>query len=186
MAETQQQQNFKWYVVKALSGQEKKVKQFIEAELELENLQDYVKQILIPMEKVVQLQKGKKVTKERNFYPGYILVETILNAEVETCIKNVNGVVNFLGNQTEAIPLRDAEVNRILGKVDQAQDDSGDNVEVPYRVGESVVVIDGPFNGFSGVIEEINEEKKKLKVIVKIFGRRTPVELNYMQVEKES
>lgn len=186
MAETQQQQDFKWYVVKALSGQEKKVKQFIEAELEREKLQDYVKQILIPMEKVVQLKKGKKVTKERNFYPGYILVEAVLNAEVENCVKNVNGVVSFLGNQTEAIPLRETEVNRILGKVDQAQEDAEENVEVPYRVGESVVVIDGPFNGFSGVIEEINEEKKKLKVIVKIFGRRTPVELNYMQVEKES
>jgi transcription termination/antitermination protein NusG len=175
---------YKWYVVRVISGQERKIKAYIESELIRENMQEYVKQILIPMEKVVQLKQGKKVTKERNYYPGYVLVEAILKGEVEHVIRNVNGVVGFLGSKDQAIPLRPVEVNRILGKVD-ALSEEGENIEVPYLVGESVKVIDGPFNGFSGVIEEINEEKKKLKVIVKIFGRRTPVELNYMQVEKE-
>lgn len=180
-----QEQEYKWYVIRVISGKEKKIKDHIELELEREGLRDYVKQLLIPMEKVVQLRKGKKVTKERNFYPGYVLMEAALFGEVEHLIKSVNGVVGFLGSKDKIIPLRENEVNRILGKVD-ALNELGENIEVPYMVGESVKVIDGPFNGFSGVIEEINEEKKKLKVIVKIFGRRTPVELNYMQVEKES
>jgi len=178
-------QDFKWYVVKVMSGQERKLKPLIEMELERDGLDSFVKQFLIPMEKVVQLRKGKKVTKERNYYPGYILVEAILNSEVQHAIRNVNGVITFLGNGDTPVPLRDSEVNRILGKMDDLQE-MGESVEVPYIVGESVKVVDGPFNGFSGVIEEINEEKKKLKVVVKIFGRRTPVELNYMQVEKES
>lgn len=175
---------FKWYVIRVISGQEKKIKQYIESELKREGLEEKVSQILIPMEKVVQLKNGKKVTKERNFYPGYVLLEASLEGELQHIIKNVVGVVGFLGSKDEAVPLRPSEVNRILGKVD-AINESGDNMEVPFLVGEPVKVVDGPFNGFSGVIEEINEEKKKLKVIVKIFGRRTPLELNYMQVEKE-
>jgi transcription termination/antitermination protein NusG len=176
--------DYKWYVIRVISGQEKKLKVFIELELEALNLSGHVKQILIPMEKVVQLKQGKKITKERNFYPGYVLIEAKLEPEIIHTIKNVTGVVGFLGSKTEPVPLRPAEVNRILGKVD-AINEAGDNVEVPYTQGEAVKVIDGPFNGFSGVVEEINEEKRKLRVIVKIFGRRTPVELNYMQVEKE-
>jgi transcriptional antiterminator NusG len=175
---------FKWYVVRVISGQEKKIKQYIESELKREKMEEKVSQILIPMEKVVQLRKGKKITKERNYFPGYIMMEADLEGEILHVIKNVTGVVGFLGSKDHPEPLRPSEINRMLGKVD-ALNESGDNVEVPYLVGEPVKVIDGPFNGFSGVIEEINEEKKKLKVVVKIFGRRTPVELNYMQVEKE-
>jgi transcriptional antiterminator NusG len=175
---------FKWYVARVISGQEKKVKQYIETELKREKRDEQVKQILIPMEKVVQLKNNKKVTKERNFYPGYIMIEAELDGELQHVIKNVPGVVGFLGSKDTPEPLRVSEINRMLGKVD-AVNESGDNMEVPFLVGEPVKVIDGPFNGFSGVIEEINEEKKKLKVVVKIFGRRTPVELNYMQVEKE-
>ncbi|MEX0968281.1 MAG: transcription termination/antitermination protein NusG [Bacteroidia bacterium] len=175
---------FKWYVVRVITGQEKKLKQYIELELNRSNLLENVNQILIPMEKVVQLRKGKKVTKERNYYPGYILVEANLIGEVEHTIRSINGVVGFLGSKGEPIPMRPAEVNRILGKVDELVDE-GESLEVPFMVGEAVKVIDGPFNSFTGVIEDINEEKKKLKVIVKIFGRRTPVELNYMQVEKD-
>ena len=177
--------DYNWYVVRVISGQEKKIKQHLESELEREGLSEYVSQILVPMEKVVQLRKGKKVTKERNFYPGYVIMEAKLDAEVYHCIKNTNGVVGFLGENEEPTPLRESEINRILGKVDAMQEE-GEQLEVPFYVGESVKVMDGPFNGFSGFIEEINEEKKKLKVIVKIFGRRTPVELNYMQVEKET
>jgi transcriptional antiterminator NusG len=175
---------FKWYVARVISGQEKKVKQYIETELKREGMDALLSQILIPMEKVIQLKNGKKITKERNFYPGYIMIEANLDGELQHIIKNVPGVVGFLGSKNAPEPLRLSEINRMLGKVDAANE-SGDNMEVPYLVGEPIKVIDGPFNGFSGVIEEINEEKKKLKVIVKIFGRRTPVELNYMQVEKE-
>ena len=175
----------KWYVVRAVSGKEKKVKQYIDAEISRLGLTHLVPQVLIPMEKYYQMKDGKKIAKERNFYPGYVLIETALNAELEQIIKSVNSVIGFLGDKSgNAVPLRPAEVNRILGKVDEMAE-QGEMMNVPYYVGEAVKVMDGPFNGFSGVIEEINEEKKKLKVMVKIFGRKTPLELNYMQVEKE-
>lgn len=174
----------KWYVVRAVSGSEKKVKQYIDNEILRLGLQDTVSQVLIPMEKVFQIRNGKKVTKERNFFPGYILVEAALDSEIEHIIKNVPGVLGFLGNKGEAIPMRPNEVNRILGKVDELAD-KGEEMYETFLVGESVRVIDGPFNSFSGVIEEVNEERKKLKVMVKIFGRKTPLELSFMQVEKE-
>jgi len=174
----------KWYVVKAVSGKEKKVKELIESEINHQNLQDYVSQVLIPTEKVYQVRKGKKISKERNFFPGYVLIEALLVGEVAHIIKNVTGVLGFLGSKGEPIPMRTAEVNRILGKVDELSE-KGEEISEPFIVGESVRVIDGPFNSFTGVIEEVNEEKKKLKVMVKIFGRKTPLELAFMQVEKE-
>jgi transcriptional antiterminator NusG len=177
----------KWYVARVISGQEKKVKKKIEIEVERLGLNDRVSQILIPTEKVFQIRNGKKVSKERNFFPGYVLVEADLQGEVPHAIKNVSGVIGFLGSEEggDPSPLRDSEINRILGKVDEAQEGE-EEVNIPFMVGESVKVIDGPFTDFSGVIEDINEEKKKLKVMVKIFGRKTPLELSYMQVEKES
>lgn len=175
----------KWYVVRAVSGKEKKVKQYIDAEISRLGLTHLVPQVLIPMEKYYQMRDGKKIAKERNYYPGYVLIETALNAELEQIIKSINSVIGFLGDKAgNAVPLRPAEVNRILGKVDEMAE-QGEMMNVPYYVGENIKVMDGPFNGFSGVIEEVNEEKKKLKVMVKIFGRKTPLELNYMQVEKE-
>ena len=175
----------KWYVVRAISGKEKKVRDYIESEISSEGLHDYVKQILIPTEKVYQIRKGKKVSKERSFFPGYILIEAALVGEVAHVIKNITGVIGFLGDKKGTpIPLRPVEVNRILGKVDELAE-SDEEMTVPFVVGETVKVIDGPFNSFSGVIEEINEDKKKLKVMVKIFGRKTPLELSFMQVEKE-
>ena len=180
-----EQQTKKWYVVRAISGQEKKVKQHIEMEINRMGMKDYVSQVLIPTEKVYQIRNGKKVSKERSFFPGYILVEATLVGEIPHIIKNIVGVIGFLGTKGgEAVPLRQAEVNRILGKVDELAE-SDAQVNIPFIVGETVKVVDGPFNSFSGIIEEINEEKKKLKVMVKIFGRKTPLELNYMQVEKE-
>jgi transcriptional antiterminator NusG len=176
----------KWYVVRAVSGQEKKVKAYIESEVQHQNLESYVSQVLVPTEKVFQIRNGKKVSKEKNYFPGYILVECLLEGEVEHTIKGIPGVIGFLGGpDKKAIPLRPNEVNRILGKVDELADQD-EQINIPYIVGETVKVIDGPFNGFNGVIENINEEKRKLKVMVKIFGRKTPLELNYMQVEKES
>jgi len=163
----------------------KKVKQYIEAEVNRLGITDQIPQILIPVEKYYQMRDGKKIAKERNYFPGYVLIEAALAGETEHIIKNINSVIGFLGDKAgNAIPLRQAEVNRILGKVDEMTS-QGETMNVPYYVGENVKVMDGPFNGFSGVIEEVNEEKKKLKVMVKIFGRRTPLELNYMQVEKE-
>ena len=175
----------KWYVVRAVSGKEKKVKQYLESEIHRLGISESIPQVLIPMEKYYQMRDGKKIAKERNFYPGYVLIEAALNGELEHVVKGINSVIGFLGDKTgSAVPMRPAEVNRILGKVDEMSV-QGESMNVPYYVGENVKVMDGPFNGFTGIIEEVNEEKKKLKVMVKIFGRRTPLELNYMQIEKE-
>ncbi|MBO4602128.1 MAG: transcription termination/antitermination factor NusG [Salinivirgaceae bacterium] len=175
----------KWYVLRAMSGQEKKVKEQIESEAAHQNLQEYVSQVLIPTEKVYQIRNGKKISKERNFFPGYVLVEAALVGEVPHFLRNMPGVLGFLAEGNgEPTPLRLSEVNRILGKVDELAG-KDEEIIVPFIVGESVKVIDGPFNTFSGIIEEVNEEKKKLKVSVKIFGRKTPVELSFMQVVKE-
>ncbi len=175
-----------WYVVRAISGKEKKIKEHIEAEIQKLNLQDYVSQVLVPTEKVYQLRKGKKISKERNYFPGYILIYAALVGEIPHIIKSINGVLGFLTTpEGTPIPLKPNEINRILGKVDELAE-SGEEIVTPFFVNETVKVIDGPFNGFTGVIEEVNEEKKKLKVMVKIFGRKTPLELSFMQVEKEN
>jgi transcriptional antiterminator NusG len=174
-----------WYVVRAISGKEKKIKEYIEAEINRFNLQEYVSQILVPTEKVYQIRNGKKISKERSFFPGYILVEAALAGEITHIIKNVTGVLGFLASKEgNPIPLKLSEVNRILGKVDELAE-SDEEINSPFLISEAVKVIDGPFNGFTGIIEEVNEEKKKLKVMVKIFGRKTPLELSFMQVEKE-
>jgi transcriptional antiterminator NusG len=176
----------KWYVVRAVSGKEKKVKEYLELEISRMKLTDYVNQVLIPTEKVFKIQNGKKVNKERAFLPGYVLIEAALVGEVTHVIKSIPNVIGFLGTEKggEPVPMRISEVNRILGKVDELSE-SEEELKIPFVVGESVKVIDGPFNNFSGVIDEINEEKKKLKVMVKIFGRKNLLELSYMQVEKE-
>ena len=177
-------EELKWYVVRAISGKEKKVKQYLEAEINRLGINHLIPQILIPTEKVFQIRNGKKVQKERNYLPGYVLIEAILFGEITHIIKSIPNVIGFLGSKGEPIPMRPAEVSRILGKVDELSD-QGEEMNDPFIVGESVKVIDGPFNSFSGIIEEVNEEKKKLKVMVKIFGRKTPLELSFMQVEKE-
>ncbi len=174
----------KWYVVRAISGNEKKVKQYLESEIVNHHLEEFVSQVLIPTEKVYLIRNGKKVSKERTYFPGYVLIEATLVGEVPHIIRNIPGVLGFLGAKGGADPLRPSEVKRILGKFDELQE-QGEEVNIPFIVGETVTVVDGPFNSFSGVIEEINEEKKKLKVMVKIFGRKTPLELSFMQVQKE-
>jgi len=177
----------KWYVVRAVSGKEKKVRDQVELEMGRLGYNKLVPQVLIPTEKIYQIRNGKKVSKERSYLPGYVLIEAALTGEIVHIIKNLNNVIGFLGAEKggDPVPLRSAEVMRILGKYDELTT-SEEEINIPYIVGETVKVIDGPFNNFSGVIEEINEDKKKLKVMVKIFGRKTPLELNYMQVEKES
>ncbi len=180
------QNDKKWYVLRAIGGKEKKVKEYIESEIAHLNLQDFVIQVLIPTEKIYQIRNGKKISKERNFFPGYVLVEAILSGEIPHILRNIPNVIGFLGAEKGGVPvpIRQSEVNRILGKVDELSE-VDEELNVPFFVGESVKVVDGPFNSFTGVIEEVNNEKKKLKVIVKIFGRKTPLELSFMQVEKE-
>ncbi|WP_130736428.1 transcription termination/antitermination protein NusG [Flavobacterium sp. J27] len=175
----------KWYVVRAVSGQENKVKAYIESETLRLGMSDYVSQVLVPTEKVVQIRDGKKTAKEKVYFPGYIMVEANLTGEVPHIIKSIPGVIGFLGETKggEPVPLRMSEVNRMLGKVDELSV-KVDNIAIPFSVGETVKVIDGPFNGFNGSIEKVNEEKRKLEVMVKIFGRKTPLELSFMQVEK--
>jgi transcriptional antiterminator NusG len=176
----------KWYVVRAISGKERKVKEHLEMEIDRLGMKEFITQILLPIEKVYQIRNGKKVSKERNLYPGYVFIEANLVGEVPHIIKAIPNVIGFLSDKKggDPTPLRQNEVNRMLGKVDELAESEAE-LNIPFVVGESVKVIDGPFNSFSGVIEEINEEKKKLKVMVKIFGRKTPLELSYMQVEKE-
>ena len=161
----------KWYVLRAVSGKETKVKEYIEAEMRNTNLGEYVSQVLIPTEKVYQVRNGKKIVKERTYLPGYVLVEAALVGEVPHHLRNITNVIGFLGGMEHPVPLRQSEVNRILGTVDELQEASED-MNIPYVVGETVKVSVGPFSGFSGIIEEVSGEKRKLKVMVKIFGRR--------------
>ena len=176
----------KWYVIRVVTGQEVKIKDYIDYELSRVSLDKQIEEMLVPTEKVIQIRKGKKISKEKNYFPGYVLIQAALIGEVEHVIKSLTNVIGFLGATKggDPLPMRQAEVNRILGKVDELAV-SDEEMDIPYVIGESVKVIDGPFNNFNGVIEEINEEKKKLTVMVKIFGRKTPLELNYMQVEKD-
>ncbi len=175
----------KWYVVRAVSGQENKIKTYIENEISRLGMDTFVEEILVPQEKVVQIRNGKKVTKDKTYFPGYIMIKANLSGEIPHIIRSVTNVIGFLGETKggEPIPMRQAEVNRMLGKVDELSLQDGTNI-IPFIHGENVKVIDGPFNGFDGTIEKINEEKRKLEVMVKIFGRKTPLELSYMQVEK--
>ena len=175
----------KWYVVRAVSGQENKIKSYIESDIARLGLSDFVEEVLVPTEKVIQIRNGKKVNKERNYFPGYIMIKANLSGEVPHIIRSITNVIGFLGETKggEPVPLRKSEVNRMLGKVDELSVQS-ENVVIPFKIGETIKVIDGPFNGFNGNIEKVNEEKRKLEVMVKIFGRKTPLELSYMQVEK--
>ena len=177
--------SFKWYVMRAISGKENKVKEYIEADMKNSDLSNYVEQILIPTEKVYQIRNGKKITKERSCMPGYILIEADLNGDIAHRLRNTPNVIGFLEEKNHSpIPVRQSEVNRILGSVDDIQE-TGEEILTPFFVNESVKVIFGPFTGFSGIVEEVNNEKKKLKVMVMIFGRKTPLELAFTQVEKE-
>lgn len=182
----------KWYVLRVVSGKERKVKEYLDKDIELRGWTNIVKQVFLPMEKVYKVQNGKKVMREKNYFPGYVMIEILsgkLNDEIVQHITNINNVMHFLtdgkGAHGNVIALRKGEVNKMLGRVD-AMNDQGAVISEPYIVGETIKIIEGPFNDFNGVIEDVNDEKKKLKVSVKIFGRSTPVELTYMQVEKIS
>jgi transcriptional antiterminator NusG len=180
----------KWYVLRVVSGKERKVKEYLDKEVNRSGWSETIKQVFLPMEKVYKVQNGKKVMREKNYFPGYVMIEVSdgkLNDDMVQHISNISNVMHFLtdgkGSKGNIISLRKSEVNKMLGKVDE-MNDQGITMNEPFIVGETIKIIEGPFNDFNGVIEEVNDEKKKLKVTVKIFGRSTPVELNYMQVEK--
>ena len=175
----------KWYVLRAVSGKEGKVKEYLEALMKKDKmLQQNVSQILLPTEKYAQLRNGKRVVKEKLFLPGYVLVEANLQGEMAHTLRFIPNVLGFLGGLDNPTPVKQSDINRILGTAEETVIKS-EEVNVPYLVDEAVKVTDGPFSGFSGVVEEVNTEKRKLKVMVKIFGRKTPLELGYNQVEKE-
>ena len=184
----------KWYVLRVVSGKEKKIKEYLDKDIVRNGWANIIKQVFLPMEKVYKVQNGKKVMREKNYFPGYVMMEVIDNKapiadDIVMHISNITNVMHFLtdgkGSKGNIISLRKSEVNKMLGKVDE-MNDMGGSISEPFIIGETIKIIEGPFNDFNGVIEEVNEEKKKLKVTVKIFGRSTPVELNYMQVEKLS
>ena len=175
----------KWYVLRAVSGKEAKVKEYLEALMKKDAmLAANVGQILLPTEKYAQLRNGKRVVKEKLFLPGYVLVEANLQGEIAHTLRFMPNVLGFLGGLDNPTPVRQSDINRILGTAEETIIKT-EEASVPYMVDEAVKVTDGPFSGFSGIIEEVNTEKRKLKVMVKIFGRKTPLELGYNQVEKE-
>ena len=179
--------NFKWYVLRAISGKENKVKEYIEGALVTSTLfKEYVSQVLIPTEKVVALRGGKRVVKERNMLPGYVLVECNLTDECYPLLRNIPNVLGFLSENKSSIkpaPVSQAEINKIVGNVDDIEVET--MMEETFLVGERVKVITGAFNGFEGVINEVSQDKRKLKVVVTIFDRQTPLELGFDQVAKE-
>ena len=186
MSETAKQ----WYVVRTIGGKENKVKEYIASEIRHSHLEEYISQVLIPTEKVYTIRNGKKVSKEKVSYPGYVLIEAAFVGQIPIIIRNIPNVLGFLGDTKEdsrkmiATPLRPQEVSRILGRVDELSSMEEEN-EIPFFVGETIKVTDGPFSSFQGTIEAVDNESKKLTVSVKIFGSKTPMELSFTQVEKE-
>ena len=176
-----------WYVLRAISGKEAKVKEVLDAAIKNTDLGKYVSQVLIPTEKIYTTRNGKKVLKERTLYSGYVFIEANLQGEVIHELRNTTNVIDFLRGRTKGSmpePLRESEVRRMLGAVDELQQPV-EEYDNEYLVGEPVKVTEGPFSGFCGVVKEVNNEKKKLTVTVKVFGRSTPLALSFMQVEKE-
>ena len=173
-----------WYVLRAVSGKEAKLKEYIEAEMKHNDLlSTHVAQVLIPTEKHASLRNGKRVEKEKISLPGYVFIQANLVGDVAHTLRFMPNCLGFLGGLDEPSPVPQSDINRMLGAAEELE--LANNVNIPFEVDEMVKVTDGPFSGFSGVIEEVNSEKHKLKVMVKIFGRKTPLELNFMQVEKE-
>jgi len=175
---------YRWYVVRTFSGHENKVKTLLEAGLnDHEHLRAKIMEILVPMEKVFEVKDGKKKSKTKNFFPGYILINADLDNQVKDFVLTTQSVMGFLGTGNNPNPLQPEEVRRIVGRL--SQDSSTERLETIFRSGDLVKIVDGPFNNFSGTVEEVNEEKMKIKVMVSIFGRKTPVEIDFVQAELE-
>jgi len=173
----------KWYAVRTITGHEKRVKNYMDVEIPEVGLENKISYVLIPEEKVFEVKGGKKKIKYKNFFPGYILVEAELDKEVINFLSRAPSVLKMVGDKNEAIALRDDEVKRILGRINDS--DEKEKIEVQFEKGELVKVISGPFVNFSGTINEINIERMKVKVMVSIFGRKTPIELDFTQIERE-
>lgn len=182
MSKTQTGQR-RWYAVQTYSGHEAKVKTLLERRIEEEGLRDQISQVLIPQREVVEIKNGKKVRVTKNLYPGYILVEMELTQETLHLVNSIQGVIRFLGSETQPQPLRQHEINKILGKIGEVEE-KREVEEIPFEVGESVEVTDGPFTDFTGTVDEVYPEKGKVKVIVSLFGRATPIELDYLQLKE--
>jgi len=172
-----------WFAIHVFSGHEKKIERYLESEIDRTGLKDRITRVVIPSEEVIEMRDGKKRVKNKMFFPGYMLIEMELDNKTQHVVLNTPGVTNFVGPKNKPVPLREDEVRRILGRVEERKGE--EIIDIPYSVGDPVKVIDGPFSDFSGVVEEIQKEKKKLKVMVSIFGRSTPVELDFLQVEQE-
>ena len=177
----------RWYAIQTTAGHENKVRSLVQRKIDGDVRppeERSIRQALVPTQEVVEIKNGKKVTVERKLYPGYVLVEMDLNQETAHVVNGIQGVIKFVGHDSRfPQPLRPDEVNRLLGIAIEAEEDEP-REEIPFLIGQAVAITEGPFTDFNGTVEEVNQEKKKLKVVVKIFGRATPVELNYMQVEK--
>lgn len=173
----------KWYVLRTFSGHEKKVKEYLEQEVERMGMQEKLTQIVIPSETVFEMRAGKKRTREKTSFPGYILLEALADPHLKDLVNQAPSAIGFLGAGGEPVPLRPDEINRILGMMDE---DRGEQPEIPFKTGDAVKVVDGPFNTFTGFVEEVYPDKLKVRVLVSIFGRKTPLELDYLQVEHES
>jgi len=173
----------RWYVVRTYSGHESKVKVYLESEVARMTMGDRISSVLIPSEKVIEMKDGKKKTKMRNFFPGYVLVEAVLDKETTHLILEAPSVLGFVPDKHNPAPLQPGEVRRLIGKMEQKE--AIELVEIPFRAGDAVKVVEGPFNNFNGFVKEVNPEKLKVKVEVSIFGRKTPVELDFSQVELE-
>ena len=175
----------KWYALRVYSGKEARVKAHIEKEIELQDIKSKVGHIIIPSENIIEMKDGKKRVKNKTFFPGYMIIELLLDSQTKHVIVNAPGVVSFVGPKNEPVPLRESEVRSILGKIERSREtEVKGKISVPYKVGDPIRVIDGPFNDFNGTVEEVNYDKSRLRVAVLIFGRSTPVELNFHQVEK--
>ena len=172
-----------WYSIRVISGKEKKIQEEVNWKIEENSLQDDIEELFVPTEKIVEMKDGKKKVKTRVFFPGYILIKMNLNNQTRYLIENVNNVLSFVGPKGKPQAVRPEEIDRIVGVVKKGE--VQENLKHPFKVGDTIRVIDGPFMDFSGFISEINDEKQKLKVSVSIFGRPTPVELDYLQVELE-
>jgi transcriptional antiterminator NusG len=172
-----------WYTLRVISGKEKKIRETILAEINLFPVKPEVESILVPTEKIVEMKDGKKKVRERVFFPGYILIQMEMNKESRYLLEGINGVMSFIESNDVPQPLKPEEVNRILGVVESNKD--GEVLAHPFKTGDAVKVTDGPFMEFTGYVQEVNEDKQKLKVSVSIFGRPTPIELDFLQVELE-
>ena len=172
-----------WYTIRVISGKEQKIQEIIKQEVERNNLSESVQDILVPTENKIEVKDGKKKIKSKVFFPGYILVNMKLDNKSKYLIENIDGVMSFVGPKVSPKPVKPEEISRIIGVSENGED--REMISIPFKVGDSIKIIDGPFLDFSGFVQEVNNEKQKLKVSVSLFGKPTPVELDYLQVEKE-